>query len=111
MLHDARGHVIEAHDTSIVYMRLGPEGRSVVAEFRVTNVRTPILSMGILVKQGYRFEAGSTDCKMSKSDRTVTLDVVKNSLWVEAKAYTTAEGACNADARLVAPILDGLPEK
>ena len=80
-----------------MYMRLGPEGRSVGAEFRVTNVRTPIHSMGILVKQGYRFEA--------------TLDVVKNSLWVEAKAYTAAEGACNVDARLVAPVLDGLPEK
>ena len=63
--------------------------------------------MGKLVKQGYRFEAGPTGCKMSKSDRSVTLDVVKNSLWVEPEAYMTVE----ADARLVAPVVDGLPEE
>ena len=41
-----------------VYMRLGLEGQSVRSAFIVTNVITPILSMGKLVKQGYRFEAG-----------------------------------------------------
>ena len=30
-------------------------------------------------------------------------------LWVDA--YTTSEGALNADARFVAPVVDGLPEK
>ena len=92
-------------------MRLGPEGQSVGAEFRVTNMRTPILSMGRLVKQGYRFEAGLTGCKMSKGDRSATLDVVKNSLWVDAKAHTTFAGVRNADARLVAPVVDGSPEE
>ena len=64
--------------------------------------------MGKLVKQGYKFEAGPTGCTMSKRDRSFTLDVVKNSLWVDAKAYTTAEEARNADARLV---VDGPPEE
>ena len=96
MLCDAQGHKIEAHGTGTVYMRLGPEGQSVGAEFRVTNVTTPILSMEKLVKQGSRFEAGPTGCNMSQGDRSVTLDVAKNSLWVDAKVYTTAEGARNA---------------
>ena len=80
MLFDAQGHMIEAHGTRTVYMRLGLEGQSVGAVFRVTSVRTQILGLGKLVKQDYRFEAGPTGCKMSKSDRTVTLDVVKISL-------------------------------
>ena len=67
--------------------------------------------MGKLVNQGYRFEAGPTGCKMSKGVRGVTLDVVKNSLLVDAKAYTTIEGARNADPRLVAKGVDGLPEE
>ena len=79
------------------------------AEFRVTSVRTPIFSMGKLVKQDHRFEAGQTGCKVSKGDRR--MDVVKNSFWVDAKAYTTIERARNADARLVAPVVDGLPEE
>ena len=48
---------------------------------------------------------------MSIGNRSVTLDIVKNSLWVDADAYTTAEGALNADARFVAPVVDGLPEE
>ena len=74
-------------------------------------MRTPILRMGELVKQGYRFEAGPTGCEMSTGDRSVTLAFVNNSLWVDAKAYTTIEGARNADARLVAPVVDGLLEE
>ena len=73
-----------------------PEGQSVGAEFRVTTVRTPILCMRKLVKQGHRFEAGPTDCKMSRGDRSVALDDVKSSLWVDVK---------------VAPVVDGLPEE
>ena len=38
---------------------------------------------------------------VQKGDRSVTLDVVKNSLWVDAKAFTTTEGGRNADARFV----------
>ena len=57
-----------------------------------------------LVKQGYQFEAGPAWCKMSKAHRSGTLDVVKNSLWVDVTAHTTAEGADNVDARLVAPV-------
>ena len=37
-------------------------------------------------------------------------NVVKSSLWVDAEAYTTAEGALIADARFV-PVVDGLPEE
>ena len=105
----AQGHMIEAHGTKTVYMRLGRQGQCVDAEFRVTNVKSPILSMKKLVKQGYQFEAGPTGCKMSKGDRSLTWDVVKNSLWVDVRAYTTAEGARNADARLVAPVVSELP--
>ena len=43
-------------------------------QFRVTKVKTPIFSIGWLVKQSYPFEAGPTGCKMSKGDRSVTLD-------------------------------------
>ena len=68
MMH--RGHMIEAHGTRTVYMRLGPQDQSVGAELRVTNVRTRILSIGKFVKQGWRFEAGPTGCKMSKRDRS-----------------------------------------
>ena len=46
MLCEAQGHVIEAHGTRTVYMRLGPEGQGVGAEFRVTNMKSPILQHG-----------------------------------------------------------------
>ena len=45
---------------------------------------------------------------MSNGDRSVALDVVKNSLCVDVRAYTTAEGARNADARAVAPVVSEL---
>ena len=48
---------------------------------------------------------------MSRENRSLTLDVVKNTLCVDAEVYTTAEGALNADARFVAPVVDGLPEE
>ena len=50
---------------------------------------------------------------MSEGDRTVTLDAVKDkfSVWVDANAFTTAEGGRNADSRLVAPVVDGLLEE
>ena len=41
----------------------------------------------------------------------VTLGVVKNSLWVDAKAHETAGGTRNADARLVAPVASEAPEE
>ena len=41
----------------------------------------------------------------------MTLDIVKNTLWVDAEAYTTSERALNADASFVAPVVDGLPEE
>ena len=91
-LHDVQGYMIEVHGTRIVHMRPGPEGQSVDAEFRVTNVKSPILSMVKLIKQGYQFGAGPARCKVSKGDRSVTLDIVKNFLWVEVRAYTTDEG-------------------
>ena len=100
VLHDAQGHLVEVHVTRTVCMRLGPGGRSVGAEFMVTHVKSPTL-----VKQGFKFEAGPAGCKMSRGNRSVTLDVVTNPLWVDAEAYTTAEGALNADARFVAPVV------
>ena len=48
---------------------------------------------------------------MSRGNCSLTLDIVKNTLWVDAKTYTTAEGALNADARFVAPVVDGSPEE
>ena len=51
-LCDAQGHMIEAHGTRTDSMTLGPEGQSVGAEFRVMNVKSPIFSMEMLVKQG-----------------------------------------------------------
>ena len=98
--HDAQGHMIQVHGTRSVYISLGREGNCQGAEYRVTNVRTPIVSMGELVKQGYRFEAGPTGCKISKRDRGVTVEVVR-----DVKACTTGEGARNADARLVAAVV------
>ena len=89
-------------------MRPGPEGQSVGAEFRVTSVKSPILSMEKLVKQGFRFEAGSTGCKMSKGDSTLTLGAMKNCLWVDVRAYTTAEEARSTDARRVALVVSEL---
>ena len=59
-LYEAKEHMIEAHSTRFVYMQLGPEGHNVDAEFTVTNVKSPILCVGILVKQGDWFEAGPT---------------------------------------------------
>ena len=91
--------------TRTVYMRFGPEGQSVGAEFRVTSVTSLMLGMGKLVKQGCQFEAGPTECKMSSGDRSVTLDVVKNSLWVDVRVCTTAEGARTTAARPVAPVV------
>ena len=46
---------------------------------------------------------------MFKGDRSVTLDVVKSSLRVDVKAHTTAEGARNADAVHIAPVVRELP--
>ena len=77
------------------------------ADFSVANVKSPILSMEKVVKQGDKFEAGSIWCNMSRGNRSVTLDVVKNSLWMDAAAYRTAEGALKADARFVAPVVRG----
>ena len=48
MLHGAQGHMIEAHGTRTLCTRLGPEGQSVGAELRVTNVRTPILTKKLI---------------------------------------------------------------
>ena len=48
---------------------------------------------------------------MSTGDRNVTEDVFKNSFWVDAKAYPTLDGACNAGARLAAPVVDGSLEE
>ena len=71
-LYDAQGHMIEPHGTRTVCKRLGREGHSkrlgreglsAGAEVRVTSVKSPILSMK---RQGYRFGAGPTVCKMSK---------------------------------------------
>ena len=73
-----------------------------------SDVETPILSTGKLVNQGYKFEAGPPGCKMSDGDRNATVDVVKNSFPVDAKAYTTIEGARDADARLVAEAVSKL---
>ena len=41
----------------------------------------------------------------------VTLGVVKNSLWVDAKAHETPGGTRNADARFVAPVASEAPEE
>ena len=72
-------------------------------------MKSPILSTEKLVKQGHRYEAGPTGCKMCKGDRRVTLDVVKTCLWVDVKAHTTAEGARKADEILVVPVVSELP--
>ena len=39
-----------------------------------------------VVKQGYHFETRPTRCKMSEEDHSLTLDVVKDPLWVDVKA-------------------------
>ena len=74
-LCDAQGHMIEAHGSRTVYIRR--------SEFRVTNVKSPILSMEKLVKQGYRCEAGLTLYKLS----TRTLDGEEFSLGVRQSLH------------------------
>ena len=44
-LYDAQRRMIEAHGTRTVKMRLGPGGQSVGAEFRLTDVTSPFLSL------------------------------------------------------------------
>ena len=63
-LQDTQGHMSEAHGTIIVYKRLGPGGQNVGAEFRVMSVKSPILSMEKMVKQGHLCEAGPTGCNL-----------------------------------------------
>ena len=90
---DAQGHMIEAHGTRSVYTRLGPEGQSVGAEFGVTNVKTPTLSMEKFVTQSYCFEAGLTGCKMSKGGSQRHVGFCKESIlfgWT-SQPCTTAE--------------------
>ena len=82
------------------------------AEYRVTNVRMPILSIGKLVKTRLQVR-GRTDW-LQNVEIWSQCDVGREekSLWVHAKAYTTIDGARNAGARrLVAPVVDGLPEE
>ena len=78
-LCDAQGHMIEAHGSRTVYIRK--------SEFRVTNVKSPILSMEKLVKQGYPCEAGLTLYKLSTGDRSVTLDGEEFSLGVRQSLH------------------------
>ena len=100
MLCDA--HMIDAHGTRTLYMRFGLESQSMVAEFRVTNVRVPTSSAWeSWSNEATSWRARPIGCNTSKGDRSVTLDVVTHSLWVDAKAYTTIEGARNVDARFV----------
>ena len=94
---------VALYGTRTAYLRLGPEGQSVDAEFSFTIVTSPILSWRKLVRQGPQFEAGPAGCKMSKGDRSVTLDDVKTFL-VDVRAYTAVE-LKDADARLVAPVV------
>ena len=80
-------------------MRIGPEGQSVGAELRVTSVKSPIVSMGKLVKQGDKFE---TDC-VQDVDRESQCDVghcEKKKLWVDAEAYTKDEGALDGRCKI-----------
>ena len=50
-----------------------------------------------LVNQGYQFEAGPTvQSAQGRSQRDVGRS--KNSLWVDVRGHTTADGAHNADA-------------
>ena len=90
-------------------MRLGPEGQSVGAEFSVTSVKSPILSMVELVKQGYKFETDwvqdverESQCGVGRCE--------KFSLG-GPRSFHDAEGALNADGRFVAPVVDGLFEE
>ena len=57
MLYEAQGHV---------NMRLGPEGQGVGAEFSVTNLKSPILSMEKLVNQVHKFVVGPTGCNVAR---------------------------------------------
>ena len=103
MLHDAPEHVIEPHDTRAVQMSLGPEDQSAGAQFRVTSVKHRSSAWWTT-----GFQAGLAWCNMLSGNRSMMLDVVKNSLWVDTEAYTTTAGALNADARFVELVMDGM---
>ena len=95
--------MIGSHETRIVNMRLGPESESVGGKSRATNLNSLILGIVKFVKLGYQFEAGPTRCKLSNVRSHG--NVVQNSLWVDVRAYTTAQGTRIANARLVAPVV------
>ena len=63
-LYDAHGHNDRGprNETSVHEAR----SQKVRVWVRVANVRSPILSIAKLVKQGHQFEAGLTVCNMSK---------------------------------------------
>ena len=77
--------MIEARGAITAYMRLEREGQSVGAEFRVTSVQSPILSKVKLDNRGFVFEAGP-GARSQRENCSVTLDVVKNPLFVNVKA-------------------------
>ena len=95
------------HCTRTVYMRLGPEGQSAGAEFKVLTVKSPILSMEKLRLPG----CSGTDWVQNVqrgSQRDVGCCRELFSLGGR-QSFTTSEGARNADARLVAAVVSELP--
>ena len=82
--HDAQGHVIAAHGTRTMSMRLEPEGQSVGAGVQIHEPKITDPNHGE-VGQARLPSRSSVTC-----DRSVSLDVVDNSLWADVRAHTTA---------------------
>ena len=51
-----------------------------------------------LVNQGYQFEAGPSSVQNAQGRSQRDVGRSKNSLWVDVRGHTTADGAHNADA-------------
>ena len=77
-----------------VPMLVGPTGgkhaMEATATFRVAEVRDNILSLGKLVRKGFRFNLGPGGCSMEKDGRKVPLYLERNSLRVEAHVLQRA---------------------
>ena len=109
-LFDAQGGEIERGGTRRVYLRLGPEEKLVMVDFKVASVNCPILSLGKLLRQGYHVDAGPSHSSLKKGDEQVTMAVHRNSLWVDGIPFSTLDGAMSRDLAMVAPVAAEQPQ-
>ena len=72
MHYDAQGQEIEAVGMRTVFMRLGPEGQDLSAEFRDTNVHSPSSAWENLSSEASSSRQDLHGCKTSSGSRSAT---------------------------------------